>query len=64
MINASEGLLRYLCFSTMIEPDVMAYPDSNKIDVFVGAAPGAEEQRTFSNFLRGGAEVGYFDGEG
>src|SRR3990170_7525435 len=27
IINTWEGPLRYLCFSTMIEPDAMVYPD-------------------------------------
>lgn len=51
IINTSEEPLRYLCFSTMIEPDAMVYPDSNKIGNFAGAAPGGpKEKRTLSNF--------------
>jgi uncharacterized cupin superfamily protein len=65
LINSSEAALRYLCFSTMVEPDVMVYPDSGKVGIFGGAAPGGpKEERTFSKFLRGDAEVGYYDGEG
>ena len=65
LVNSSEAVLRYLCFSTMLEPDVMVYPDSGKVGIFGGAAPGgAKEQRTFSKFLREDAEVGYYDGEG
>jgi hypothetical protein len=26
--------LRYLCFSTIAEPDAMAYPDSGKVGIF------------------------------
>ena len=64
LITSSESVLRYLCFSTMIEPDVMVYPDSGKVGIFGGAAPGGrKEKRTFSKFLRGDAEVGYYDGE-
>ena len=64
LITSSESVLRYLCFSTMIEPDVMVYPDSGKVGIFGGAAPGgSKEMRTFSKFLRGDAEVGYYDGE-
>jgi uncharacterized cupin superfamily protein len=63
-VNSSESVLRYLCFSTMVEPDVMVYPDSGKIGIFGGAAPGGpKEKRTFSKFLRGDAEVGYYEGE-
>ena len=64
LVNVSDTTLRYLCFSTMVEPDVMIYPDSGKIGVFVGAAPGApKEKRTLSKFLKEDAEVGYFEDE-
>ncbi len=64
VINDSDGALRYLCFSTMIEPDVMVYPDSGKVGIFAGAAPGGrKEERTFSKFLRSDAEVDYYAGE-
>ena len=65
IVNDSEVVLRYLCFSTMVEPDVMIYPDSGKVGIFGGAAPGGpKEMRTFNKFLRSDAEVGYYDGEG
>jgi uncharacterized cupin superfamily protein len=64
LINSSETVLRYLCFSTMIEPDVMIYPDSGKVGIFGGAAPGGpKEKRTLSKFLRGDVEVAYYAGE-
>ena len=48
----------------MVEPDVMIYPDSGKIGIFGGAAPGGpKEKRTYSKFLREEAEVGYYEGE-
>ena len=48
----------------MIEPDVIVYPDSGQVGIFGGAAPGGpKEVRTFSKFLRGDAEVGYYVGE-
>ena len=63
--NTSDGTLRYLCFSTMIEPEVMVYPDSGKYVVFAGSAPGGpKEERTLSKILRGDAEVEYWEGEG
>ena len=50
-MNVSDATLRYLCFSTMVEPDVMIYPGSEKIGAFVGAALGApKEKRTLSKF--------------
>jgi hypothetical protein len=64
IINSSDKPLRYLCFSTMIEPDAMIYPDSNKIGLFAGSVPGGpKEKRTLSKFLRSEAEVGYYEGE-
>jgi uncharacterized cupin superfamily protein len=64
LINSSDAVLKYLCFSTMVEPDVMVYPDSGKVGIFGGAAPGGpKEERTFSKFLREDAEVGYYEGE-
>lgn len=57
-------MLRYLCYSSMVEPDVMVYPDSGKVGIFSGAAPGGpKEKRIFSKCLRGEAEVGYYGGE-
>ena len=64
IVNDSGAVLRYLCFSTMVEPDVMVYPDSGKVGIFGGAAPGGpKEKRTFSKFLREEAEVSYYEGE-
>jgi uncharacterized cupin superfamily protein len=64
LVNSSDAALRYHCFSTMVEPDVMVYPDSGKVGVFGGAAPGGpKEERTFAKFLRDDAEVGYYDNE-
>lgn len=64
LINTSEGALRYLCFSTMIEPDVMVYPDSGKVGVFVGAAPGGpKEKRSVNKFFKGDDAVNYYEGE-
>ncbi|HZO81276.1 MAG TPA: cupin domain-containing protein [Candidatus Binataceae bacterium] len=64
LANTSDKPLRYLCFSTMIEPEVTVYPDSNKIGISVGAAPGGpREKRTLAKSLRADAEVDYWDGE-
>ncbi|MBA2691613.1 MAG: cupin domain-containing protein [Rubrobacter sp.] len=64
LVNTSEANLTYLRFSTMDAPDVMVYPDSDKLGVFGGAAPGGpKEKRTFSKFLAASPEVEYFDGE-
>ena len=65
LVNTSDKTLRYLCFSTMAQPDAMVYPDSGKVGVFVGAAPGGPKaKRTVSGFFRQGEEVDYYEGEG
>jgi len=64
LINTSDSPLRYLCFSTMIEPDITAYPDSNKIGIFAGSAPGgAKEKRSFNAYFPTDAHTNYWDGE-
>jgi uncharacterized cupin superfamily protein len=64
LINSSQEPLRYLCFSTMIEPDIGVYPDSDKVGFFAGSAPGgAKELRRLSGIYRRDSVVDYFDGE-
>lgn len=64
LINDSAEPLRYLCFSTMIEPDVTVYPDTGKVGLFAGAAPGGpKEKRTVHTYLRTEATVDYWEGE-
>jgi len=63
LINDGREPLRYLAISTMIEPEVMLYPDSKKIGVMAGAAPGGPpEARTLNAYLRD-ERVDYWDGE-
>lgn len=57
--------LRYLAVSSMHDPDVMEYPDSGKVTVFAGAAPGGDKAaRRLSLTLRAADAVDYWDGEG
>lgn len=64
IINTSNSDLRYLAVSTMIEPDVMEYPDSSKIVVFAGSAPGGEKaKRTLSWVTKQNSAVDYWDNE-
>jgi len=61
IINTSEGNLRYLCISTMEQPDVMEYPDSGKFGVFVGSPPGGDKaQRTVEIFSPHDAAIDYW----
>jgi uncharacterized cupin superfamily protein len=60
IINGSTGMLRYLCMSTMIEPEIVKYPDTNKIGVVAGRAPAPVFRAIFR---LGGEPVDYWDGE-
>ncbi|QGZ35566.1 cupin domain-containing protein [Stappia indica] len=64
LIAGPEAPLRYLAISSMREPDVMEYPDSGKLAVFAGSAPGGDKAaRRLDLVLRGDATAGYWDGE-
>ena len=64
IVNTSDGELRYLAVSTMLEPEVIGYPDSGKFGVFAGAAPGgAKEQRTVSFLGRLSDARDYWEGD-
>ncbi|HEX6301312.1 MAG TPA: cupin domain-containing protein [Acidimicrobiia bacterium] len=63
MINSSDSEARILMISTMVEPEIAEYPDTGKIGVFAGRAPGGTCEASLWKFLDGSAEVGYFDGE-
>lgn len=64
LINNSGSLLRYICISTMIEPDISIYPDSGKIGIFAGSAPGGpREKRTVFKYVPGDIDVDYWEGE-
>ena len=65
IINTSDEELRYLSVSTMIPTDVVEYPDSDRIFVTVGTAPGDPDKsgQTFRHFGHKGAATDYWDGE-
>lgn len=63
LYNSGTEDLDYLCVSTMIEPEIVLYPDSNKAGVFAGSATGGDpETRTLWEFLDRRPH-GYWDGE-
>lgn len=64
IVATGDGPLRYLAISTMREPDVTEYPDSGKLAVFAGSAPGGDpaRRRLAAAFRRGDA-VDYWEGE-
>lgn len=63
VINASEEVSRILMVSTMIEPEVAEYPDTGKVGVFAGRAPGSAGQASLWKYLDVSSELGYYDGE-
>lgn len=64
LINSGAAELKYLAVSTMEQPDVFVYPDSDKFGVFAGSAPGGRrEERSFAFFGRTRDQRDYWDGE-
>lgn len=56
--------LRCLVLSTMLDPDVVFYPDSGKVGVFVGSAPGGDASaRRIGAFFAEHDTREYWDGE-
>ena len=65
LTNTGDQVLRYLVFSTMREPDAIVYPDSDKVGVIAGSAPGGpSDTRVLSAFFPRSAAVSYAHGEG
>jgi uncharacterized cupin superfamily protein len=63
VINDGDETLRYLAISTMNDPDVTVYPDSEKLGVFVGAPPGSRDDRSLYGYYRIDDEVRYWEDE-
>ena len=61
--NTGDAPLRFLCMSTMIEPEITYMPDSGKYGLFAGSAPGGDpDARSLSRFVRV-EDAPYYDGE-
>jgi uncharacterized cupin superfamily protein len=63
VVNDSDVPLTYLAVSTMREPDVTVYPDSEKVGVFVGSPPGGRDERSLQGYYRRADSVDYWDDE-
>lgn len=61
-MNTSENDLEYFCFSSMVLPEVVLYPDSNKIGVAAPKASAKGERELMVAFLRKEL-VDYWEGE-
>lgn len=64
LTNTSDDALIYLCISTMREPDVTLYPDSDKLGVLAGEPPGGDSgDRSFETYLDNSQSLDYWEGE-
>lgn len=64
LTNTSDRVLRYLCASTMRQPDAIRYPDSEKIGIFAGEPPGGEsDDRSFQGVYDTNCEKDYWEDE-
>jgi uncharacterized cupin superfamily protein len=63
VVNTGADALEYFCISTMLMPEVVMYPDSNKVatSYMTSAEDGAGHERKF--FVLRYDAVGYWDGE-
>jgi Uncharacterized conserved protein, contains double-stranded beta-helix domain len=65
VINDSDDdvPLRYLAISTMQDPDVVIYPDMDKVGVYTGTPPGRHEGRKLTKYYPEDADVDYWPDE-
>ncbi|MFP8890537.1 cupin domain-containing protein [Natrialbaceae archaeon A-CW2] len=63
VINDSDSPLRYLCFSTMKEPEISVYPDSNKMGAFAGSPSGTVSGEPLNRYFQQSDDVDYWEGE-
>jgi uncharacterized cupin superfamily protein len=63
-INDGQEPLEYLAVGTAHTPDLVAYPDSGKLNVLAGSASGGDKsRRSFGGIFRIGDTVDYWEGE-
>jgi uncharacterized cupin superfamily protein len=61
---SEEEDLTYLAISTMEEPDIVIFPDSNKISVVAGSPPGGDPAQRSLNFTTSlESAMDYWEGE-
>jgi len=63
VVNDGDETLRYLALSTVRDPDVTVYPDSEKVGVFAGSPPGGTGERTVHGYYPMDATVDYWTDE-
>ena len=60
VINNTGDVLRSLAVSTITEPDVTVYPDSETFGVYVGSPPGGREGRSLEGYYRVEDDIEYW----
>ncbi|MFB6142628.1 MAG: cupin domain-containing protein [Halorientalis sp.] len=63
VVNDGDDPLRYLAVSTMNDPDVVVYPEMEKVGVYTGTPPGRHEGRRLTKYFPADADVEYWPGE-
>lgn len=63
VINDADAPLRYLCFSTMHEPEISVYPDSGKIGAFAGPASAQLSDDAIDECFERSDAADYWTGE-
>jgi uncharacterized cupin superfamily protein len=63
VVNDGDAPLRYLAVSTMNDPDVVHYPDTEKVGVYTGSPPGRQDGRRLTKYFPADADVDYWEGE-
>jgi uncharacterized cupin superfamily protein len=61
LVNTGEEPLRFLAVSTMNEPDVAVYPESDSVGIFVDTPPGGDGDRPVSGFFPLDEAVDYWE---
>ncbi|MBT3991560.1 MAG: cupin domain-containing protein [Rhodospirillaceae bacterium] len=64
IMNTGKEDLKFLAISSMREPDITEYPDSEKLGLIAGSAPGGNpKERTITAFVENAGDVDYWKGE-
>ncbi len=63
LLNHTETPVRYLCMSTLQEPEVAVYPDSKKVGVLGGPGSIDASGKQLMQLTRQGESLTYWDGE-
>jgi len=63
IVNTSNAPLKYLCVSTMEDPEICLYPDSDKYGAYSGSPRDADNPRRFFVWGRERDGLQYWDGE-